>query len=59
MKAGTTARLIQPEIKGQIKERRFTPSDELEYLLEWTEADGNTVARWFAAAQLEEVKNAE
>jgi len=59
MKAGTTARLIQPEIKGQIKERRVTSADELEYLLEWTETDGNTVARWFAAAQLEEVQNAE
>jgi len=34
MKTGSTVRLIQPEIKGQIKERRLNPStDELEALV--------------------------
>ena len=56
MKQGSTVRLIQPEIKGQIKERRLNPStDELEALVAWTDADGNEVARWFDLDQLEEV----
>lgn len=57
MKTGTTARLIQPEIRGQIKERRINPTtDELELLLQWTDAAGNTVERWFDADQLEAVE---
>ncbi len=54
MKAGTTVRLIQPEIKGQVKERRINPTtDELELLVEWTDADGQIVQRWFDADHLE------
>lgn len=54
MKAGTTVRLIQPEIKGQVQERRINPAtDELELLVEWTDADGQCVQRWFEADQLE------
>lgn len=54
MKAGTTVRLIQPEIKGQVQERRIKPAtDELELLVEWTDADGQCVQRWFKADQLE------
>lgn len=54
MKAGTTVRLIQPEIKGQVKERRINPAtDELELLVEWTDAEGQLVQRWFDADKLE------
>ncbi len=57
MKAGSTARLIQPEIKGEVKERRINPAtDELELLLEWTDEAGQRVQRWFDADKLEEVK---
>jgi hypothetical protein len=55
MKTGTAVRLIQPVIAGVVKERRINPAtDELEVLVEWTENDQPT-ARWFDAAQLEEV----
>lgn len=54
MKAGTTVRLIQPEIKGQVTQRRINPmTDELELLVEWTDADGQLVQRWFDADKLE------
>lgn len=54
MKAGTTVRLIQPEIKGQVKERRINhATDELELLVEWTDAEGQIVQRWFDADKLE------
>jgi len=56
MKTGTTVRLIQPVIQGQVKERRINPAtDEIELLVEWTGADGQPVQRWFDAAQLEEI----
>lgn len=55
MKAGSTVRVIQPEIRGQVKERRINPeTDELELLVEWAE-DGEPVARWFDADMLQEV----
>lgn len=56
MKAGTTVRLIQPVIQGQVKERRINPAtDELEMLVEWTDDEGQAVQRWFNADKLEEV----
>lgn len=54
MKAGTPVRLIQPVIQGLVKERRINPAtDELELLVEWTDAAGQLVQRWFEADQLE------
>jgi hypothetical protein len=55
MKTGTTVRLKQPVIQGEIKARRFNDADELELLVAWTE-NGEPVERWFAAEQLEEVR---
>ena len=56
MKTGSTVRLIQPEIRGQVRERRINPqTDELELLVAWTDAAGETVQRWFDADRLEEV----
>ncbi len=55
MKAGTQVRLIQPVIEGEVKERRFNDSDEIELLVEWTDADGQAVQRWFKAEQLQEI----
>lgn len=56
MKTGTAVRLIQPVIQGLVKERRINPAtDELELLVEWTDADGQAVQRWFDADKLEEV----
>jgi len=56
LKTGTTVRLIQPEIRGQIVERRINPeSDELELLVEWDEG-GQLVRRWIDADKVEEVQ---
>jgi hypothetical protein len=58
MKAGTTVRLIQPVIEGQVKERRINPAtDELELLVEFTDGEATT-QRWFDADQLQAVEAA-
>lgn len=56
MKSGTQVRLIQPEFRGVVKERRFNAEDQIEVLVEWAEADGQKAQRWFTAEQLQEVK---
>ncbi len=56
IKTGATARLIQPEIRGQVIERRVNQAtDEIELLLAWEE-NGQPVQRWFDADLLEEVQ---
>jgi hypothetical protein len=52
MKAGDVVRPRAPVIVGVIKQRRFTPDDELEFLVEWVE-DGEAHHRWYEAGQLE------
>ena len=55
LKTGASVRLIQPEIRGQIVERRINKdTDELELLVEWQE-DGQPVRRWIDADLIEEV----
>lgn len=56
MKTGTTARLIQPVIQGEVVARRITADDQIEYQLRWVDAAGEEQLRWFAEAQLEEVR---
>lgn len=56
MKAGDTARLIQPVIEGQVMERRINPdTDDIELRLAWTDAAGERNERWFPEQQLEQV----
>lgn len=56
MKTGTTVRVVQPVIEGEVKERRINPAtDEMELLVAWTEND-QPVQRWFAADQLQPVE---
>ena len=56
MKNGTPVRLIQPEIRGVVTERRINKlTDELELKVEWFNAEGQPVARWFDNSQLEAV----
>lgn len=58
MKTGTLVRLVQPEIRGRIAERRINPvTDEIELLVEWQE-DGQAVRRWLDADKLEIVAEA-
>lgn len=54
LKTGSTVRLIQPEIRGEVIERRISNDDELELLVEWQE-DGQPVRRWIDAERVEEV----
>jgi len=54
LKTGAAVRLIQPEIRGEVIERRISNDDELELLVEWQE-DGQPVRRWIDADRVEEV----
>lgn len=54
LKTGSAVRLIQPELRGEIVERRISNDDELELLVEWQE-DGQPVRRWIDADRVEEV----
>ena len=54
LKTGSTVRLIQPEIRGEVIERRISNDDELELLVEWQE-DGQPVRRWIDADRVQEV----
>lgn len=54
LKTGAAVRLIQPEIMGEVIERRISNDDELELLVEWQE-DGQAVRRWIDADRVEEV----
>lgn len=56
IKTGATVRLIPPEIRGQVVDRRINKAtDELELLVQWTEND-QPVQRWFDEDVLEEVQ---
>lgn len=54
MKQGSVVRVVQPVIQGTVISRRIREdNDDLEFLVEWTDAAGATVQRWFDADQLE------
>jgi hypothetical protein len=56
IKAGATVRLIQPELRGIVIERRINPAtDELEALVEFDES-GQAVRRWIDTDRIEEVQ---
>jgi hypothetical protein len=54
IKKGDTVRLIQPEIKGEVKERVIGDDDSTRLRVEWTEPDGTVTSRWFDETQLEQ-----
>lgn len=55
IKTGASVRLIQPELRGEVIERRINPqTDELEVLVEWQE-NGSPVRSWVDAEAVEEV----
>lgn len=57
LEIGATARLIQPEIQGEIVDTQYNKSaKELEHLISWTDADGEVQERWFLESTLEEVE---
>lgn len=56
MKTGSTVRLIQPEIKGQVLKRQVNPgTDEVEALVEYQQG-GETHRAWFPLVRLEPVE---
>ena len=57
LKSGTPVRLVQPEIRGTVTQRRINETtDAIEVLVTYTGADGEAHQRWFAAEEVEEVK---
>lgn len=51
------ARLIPVVVQGVIKDIQYNKEQSsLEYLLEYTDTDGDVQTRWFLEAQLEVVK---
>lgn len=55
MKTGTRVQFVQPVIELQIAERRIKEgTDDLEYRVEWTDADGVEHTRWCVEAEITE-----
>jgi hypothetical protein len=51
---GATVRQIVPVISGQVEQKRFhDESDQLEYLVAYTDADGQPQSKWFLESQIE------
>jgi hypothetical protein len=54
IQVGQQARLIQPEIQGEVTDTRFNKSaGELEHLVSYPDKDGEAQERWFLASELE------
>lgn len=54
---GATVRQNVPVIEGQVSQRRFCEEGGcIEYLITYTDADGNAAERWFLETQLTEVQ---
>lgn len=39
--------------QGPVLSMRFNPDGDVEYLIEWVDANGDTQQRWFLESQLE------
>ncbi len=52
-KRGDTVRLNLPQPRGPVVQTRLNEQDEVEYLVEWTDADGNVQQRWFPESMLD------
>lgn len=51
---GANVRQIVSVISGQVVQKRFhDESDQLEYLVAYTDADGQPQSRWFLESQIE------
>ena len=51
---GAAVRQIVAPIAGQVVQKRFhDESDQLEYLVQWTDAEGQPQSRWFLESQIE------
>ena len=53
-KEGQQVRLVQPVIEGGIEDIRFNKgTEELEYLVNYSDGEGNVQNRWFTESSLE------
>ncbi len=51
---GATVRQIVPVISGLVVQKRFHDErDQLEYLVVYTDADGQPQSKWFLESQIE------
>lgn len=51
---GAAVRQIVTPIAGQVVQKRFhDESDQLEYLVAYTDADGQPQSKWFLESQIE------
>jgi hypothetical protein len=51
---GAQVRQVVPAIQGEVTARRFNEeADCMEYLVAYTDADGEPAERWFLETQLE------
>lgn len=51
---GDTVKLTAVVPQGPIQALRMDEDGNFFYLVEWTDADGHTMQRWFEEAQLEQ-----
>jgi hypothetical protein len=51
---GETVKLIAVVPEGPVQALRMDEDGNFFYMIEWTDADGNTTQRWFEEAQLEQ-----
>ena len=52
---GETVKLISVIPEGPVQALRMDEDGNFFYMIEWTDADGNTTQRWFEEDQLEAV----
>jgi hypothetical protein len=51
---GQAVKLIAVIPEGPVQALRMDEDGNFFYMVEWTDADGNTTQRWFEEAQLEQ-----
>lgn len=54
-KKGEAVRINTPVPQGPVMQFRMDDDGNVEYLVQWTDAEGQIQQRWFAEAQLEGV----
>lgn len=57
IEVGQQARLVQPVIQGEVTDTRFNKdAKQLEHLVSFIDAEGESQQRWFLASALEAVE---
>lgn len=57
IRTGTHVRQVVNVIEGTVAEKRFDDvTDQFQYLVQWSDADGNPQSKWFLEDQIAEAK---